>query len=590
MGRTVDGRYRVDSVVARGGMATVFRATDTRLDRVVALKVMHANLADDPEFVQRFVREAKLAARVNHPAIVSVFDQGESDGLVYLVMEYIPGRTLRAELRQEGRLSAQRALTVVTTVLDALQAAHQAGLAHRDIKPENVLLSDSGTVKVADFGLARAIAESNASAVTRGLLIGTVAYLAPEQVEQGHADQRSDVYSAGIVLYEACVGQVPFTGETPLSIAYQHVHGTVPAPSSIRADVPHQIDQVVARATARDPQNRYASAGEFATAVRALAAELPAQPDGRAHTVVLDRDERTITVGPRPTAAMPVEENPIAAGSATATLTPAPPEQIPPVDELRVTTTNDDGSNWQPPASGAPAAKSAPRRPRKFRVLIAFLLLLALAIGTGIGVRVYTQAQLVTVPKLVGMSPTDANKQLAADQLSVDVTGSDFSDSVDKGLILSSSVSAGAKAHKGDSIGVITSAGPENVPVPKVAGKSLAAAKKALAKVGLTATVSEDWSSSTDIGDVISSSPTKGTKTRVGSSVELLISKGPPPVTVPDVTSMGKDAAVTTLQNLGLVVEVKPRLGVVVLNRVYSQTPSAGTTVKQGTTVVITLV
>ncbi|HEX6921506.1 MAG TPA: protein kinase, partial [Actinomycetes bacterium] len=227
VGRVLDGRYHVESRLARGGMATVYEAVDSRLDRPVALKVMHRNLAEDEEFVSRFIREAKSAARLSHPNVVAVFDQGADDGHVFLAMELVNGRTLRDLLRERGSLTPRQALEILESVLAGLGAAHHAGIVHRDVKPENVLLSDDGRVKVGDFGLARAVT-GHTSHSTTGVLIGTVAYLSPEQVERGVADPRSDVYAAGILLYEMLTGAKPFDGETAIQVAYQHVHDDVP--------------------------------------------------------------------------------------------------------------------------------------------------------------------------------------------------------------------------------------------------------------------------------------------------------------------------------------------------------------------------
>ncbi len=275
VGRVVDGRYRIERRLARGGMATVYEATDLRLDRAVAVKIMHPDLAEDVAFVSRFVREAKSAARLSDPHVVAVYDQGADGDIVYLIMEYVAGRTVRDVLREYGRLTAEQALTILDPVLQALDAAHHAGFVHRDVKPENVLLTDDGRVKVADFGLARAISAATSTAATQGLLIGTVAYLSPEQVERGIADARSDVYGAGILLYEMVTGSVPFAGETPLAVAYQHVNAAVPAPSSIRHGVPAALDAIVARATARDSDDRYPSAAAFLAAVREAKRGLP---------------------------------------------------------------------------------------------------------------------------------------------------------------------------------------------------------------------------------------------------------------------------------------------------------------------------
>src|ERR1700758_810618 len=253
-GRMLDRRYHVRSRIAHGGMATVYLATDTRLDREVALKVMHADLARDADFVGRFIGEAKSVARLSHPNIVGVYDQGSDGHYLYLAMEYVPGQTLRALLHERGWLPWQEALNVIDPVLAGLAAAHQAGIVHRDVKPENVLLTADGRVKVVDFGLARA---SAAAGNTRaGMIIGSVAYISPEQVPGAPSDERSDVYSAGIMLFEMLTGRQPFTGETPLAVAYAHVNSDVPVVSSLVGGIPQGVDQLVRPATSRDPQLR----------------------------------------------------------------------------------------------------------------------------------------------------------------------------------------------------------------------------------------------------------------------------------------------------------------------------------------------
>src|ERR1700678_3273623 len=265
-GRLLDGRYAVTARIAHGGMATVYVATDTRLDRQVALKVMHAELARDDDFVRRFVGEARSVARLSHPNVVAVFDQGADGPLLYLTMEYVPGRTLKDMLRERGRFSPAAALDIMSGVLDGLAAAHSSGITHRDVKPENVLLTADGRIKVADFGLARA--NWAAGHTQAGLLIGTVAYLPPEQVMGGTTGPRGDVYSAGVMLFELLTGRQPFTGDNPLSIAYQHVNSDIPAPSTLAPGIPAAVDQLVLAATSRDPGLRPADAGEFARAVR----------------------------------------------------------------------------------------------------------------------------------------------------------------------------------------------------------------------------------------------------------------------------------------------------------------------------------
>src|SRR3954452_13211692 len=282
--RLLDGRYAVEARLARGGMASVSLATDVRLERRVAVKVMHSALAEDPEFVARFNREARAAARLSHPDAVSVYDQGTDGGHVFLVMEYVAGSPLRQVLRERGRLSPAEAVAVMDHVLAALGAAHTAGLVHRDVKPENVLVTPDGRVKVADFGLARAAAGATVTAAT-GPLIGTAAYLAPEQVRDGTSDARSDVYAAGVMLFELLTGRQPFSGDSAVSVAYRHVNEDVPEPSSVVAGIPGELDALVMAATARDPFDRPSDARALHASLMSvrdrlgLHAAAPAAPD-----------------------------------------------------------------------------------------------------------------------------------------------------------------------------------------------------------------------------------------------------------------------------------------------------------------------
>jgi serine/threonine-protein kinase len=270
IGRLVDGRYRIDERVARGGMATVYRATDARLDRTVALKVMHPSFAEDPDFVARFTREARAAARLANPHIVKVFDQGQDGSVIYLAMEYVPSRTLRDVLNERGRLPVNEALSIVEPVLQALAAAHAESVVHRDVKPENVLIGNDGHVFVTDFGLARATNAASTQHMTSGLLLGTVVYLSPEQVKPGVSDERSDVYATGIVLYEMLTGSPPFTGSEAISVAYRHVNEDVPPPSDLVPNLSSELDEAVLAATRRDPNRRPADAAALLQLMRAV--------------------------------------------------------------------------------------------------------------------------------------------------------------------------------------------------------------------------------------------------------------------------------------------------------------------------------
>src|SRR5499427_4185295 len=273
IGQLLDGRYRVESHLAHGGMATVYLGTDTRLDRTVALKIMHAELANDEEFVRRFVAEARSIARLSHPNVVTVYDQGADGRILYLAMEYVPGRTLRDLLTERSALRPREALDILEGVLAGLAAAHAAGIAHRDVKPENVLLGNNHSIKVADFGLARLL--SDATQTKSGMLIGTAAYLSPEQVAGGRTDVRTDVYATGIMLFELLTGRQPYTGDTQLTVAYRHVNEVVPPPSSLVPGLPPALDSLVALATSRDPGLRPADAGQFLHAVTGARHGLP---------------------------------------------------------------------------------------------------------------------------------------------------------------------------------------------------------------------------------------------------------------------------------------------------------------------------
>jgi eukaryotic-like serine/threonine-protein kinase len=634
VGTTVDGRYRVLSLLARGGMATVYEALDLRLDRVIALKIMHPHLAHDQAFVARFQREAKAAARLTHGHVVAVYDQGESDGLVYLAMEYVPGRTLRDVLRQYGPLTPEQALVFLDPVLEALAAAHAAGFVHRDVKPENVLISDDGRVKVADFGLARAV-EADGQSVTQGMIIGTVAYLSPEQVERGEADGRSDVYAAGILLFEMITGQVPHAGESPLSVAYQHVNSDVPPPSSLVRAIPPEVDALVVTATRRDASLRYQNAYDFLADVRRVRASLPTpRPFVDSHdTLVVDVGMASQLAAGRPSI-------PLTAGSPAAPRTPTP---------------------VRPPAPGAYDTRptQVPERYRRSRAPLFIVLLvlavlatafgawylaagpgktvdtpnvvgasvddarvamtavgLELAVGeeqysedappqtvistdpaAGEGVKVDGTVTAVVskgperydVPAVKGMPQATATDAIAGANLTVGAIREAYDDKVEAGSVVSSDPKPGSSVKPGTPVDLVVSKGPEPVPVPDVEGRRIGPAKDALATAGLKADVTQKFSESVADGVVISIKPKAGTIVDSGSRVALVVSKGPPPVVVPNLVDMPRDRAVSTLEGLGLRARVlqgdfSP------LNRVISQDPSAGTKIPKGSTVTIRII
>ncbi|ALO07740.1 putative serine or threonine-protein kinase pknL [Streptomyces venezuelae] len=528
VGRLLDGRYRVDARIAVGGMATVYRAVDTRLDRVLALKVMHPSLATDAAFVERFIREAKSVARLAHPNVVGVFDQGAEGAYVYLAMEYVAGCTLRDVLRERGALTPRAALDILEPVLAALGAAHRAGFVHRDMKPENVLIGDDGRVKVADFGLVRAVGSATA---TTGSVLGTVSYLAPEQIEHGTADTRADVYACGVVLYEMLTGGKPHAGDTPAQVLYQHLHTDVPAPSATVPGLALELDELVAAATARNADLRPHDAVALLALLREARATLgdaqldaePPQARAEARDTAEDRTSVIARVVP--------------AGS----------------DVQQVQHTN------RLPAPEAPPA--APRRRVQARVprgplLIVLGVLLALGLGTG--VWYINSGQFTRVPAVLGQTEAAATQRIKDAGLDVGTTKRAFSDVYERGTVMAVDPAPGERVRGNATVVLTLSRGPEIVKVPNLRNKPLPEAKRLLEKEGLApGVITNEFSDSVAQGAVISSDPEPGTERRPDSAVALVVSKGAP-IDVPDVTAETVADATATLQEAGLTVRVAP--------------------------------
>jgi len=613
VGRILDGRYRIEDRIARGGMATVYAATDLRLDRYVAIKVMHASLAEDSAFVSRFVREAKSAARLSDPHVVAVYDQGEDSGLIYLVMEFVPGRTVRDVLREFGRLSPEQALTILDPVLQALDAAHAAGFVHRDVKPENVLLTDDGRVKVADFGLARAISAGNATAATQGLLIGTVAYLSPEQVQRGIADARSDVYGAGILLYEMITGSVPFAGETPLAVAYQHVNAVVPVPSSVRPGIPAEVDALVARATERDPDVRYPNAASFLADLRRIRSGLPApRPFG-----VGESNASTLIVPLTGLQTGPILHNSL---DAPPTLVAAPRKRrkgLITFIVFAVIAALVAGAAWYlgvgkkvtvPAVSGLTAAAAqAKLKPlnlalsiggQQFSETIPSGHIISTNPQAGTDVRdgstiaaiVSKGLERYAIPQVAGMSVADATAAITDSSLTVGGQTTAYDEKIAKGKVIGTNPPANQKLKRDQQVTLIVSKGPAPVPVPNLVGRSLSSAEKSLTNIGLEYSVSREYSKSVPTGHVISTDPKAGEKANRGDSVSLVVSKGPPLITVPDLYKTAEADARATLQGLGFKVTVTYPLGISPFGRVVRQSEPVGTQLPWGSTISIDVV
>ncbi|QYH36300.1 Stk1 family PASTA domain-containing Ser/Thr kinase [Salinibacterium sp. M195] len=462
IGRLLDGRYQIRSRIARGGMATVYLATDLRLERKVAIKIMHGHLADDSKFKERFVQEARSSARLAHPNVVNVFDQGQDSDMAYLVMEYLPGITLRDLLVEHRILTTEQTLDIMEAVLAGLAAAHKAGIVHRDLKPENVLLADDGRIKIGDFGLARA---ASANTATGAALLGTIAYLSPELVTRGVADTRSDIYAVGIMMYEMLVGEQPFKGEQPMQIAYQHANDAVPSPSSTNRLVPAELDDLVLWATAREPDDR--------------------PRDARVLLDQLYQTHSSLMTALPPTASTAVQR--------TMVLPSAPaPESLGSTAETQVF-----GAELQQVAPPAPtqvsentttlSTRATKRKSRGWWLLALIVLLVGGAAGTGWYFGSGPGSQ-VTIPESIqGVTPEAARAILEDLGLTVsDELGETFDPVVAVDLVANSTPKVGATVPNGDAVQLLISKGPQPLAVPAFAGMTEQEARDAIAAAPFT--------------------------------------------------------------------------------------------------------
>ena len=634
IGRLVDGRYQVRSRIARGGMATVYLATDLRLERRVAIKVMHGHLADDESFKQRFIQEARSAARLAHPNVVNVFDQGQDADSAYLVMEYLPGITLRDLLQEYGSLTPEQTLDISEAVLSGLAAAHKAGIVHRDLKPENVLLADDGRIKIGDFGLARA---ATANTATGAALLGTVAYLSPELVTRGVADTRSDIYAVGIMMYEMLTGEQPFRGEQPMAIAYQHANDAVPTPSSVNTRIPAELDELVLWATARDPEHRPRDARTMLDQLHDTEAliktALPATVTGAQRTVVMPA--AAPAVSPASDAETQVLASRVTARAAA---------------KAEV-----------PDSTAALAVASQKRKGRGVLLLILVLVLAAVAgttgwyFGAGPGSK-------VTIPQSIeGTTPAEAEAILVGLGFKVDETsGTIDSPTVPVDAVAQTDPEIGSAIAKGETVRLLISTGPKPIPfgdaivrgmpvadaeaaieaapwtlaatnvqfdaevpkdavidvlgadgatsilgaetygelqeltlvvsagaVPDITGKTVDEATGLLATVSLTATPgSQEYHDSIPEGNVIRIELEEGQVLHPGDEVALQTSRGPAPVDVPDIIGWTWADAKAKLDELGIKYDYNKGADLApALVTVKSTDPDSGTTIKRGDTI-----
>jgi beta-lactam-binding protein with PASTA domain/serine/threonine protein kinase len=579
VGLVLEGRYLLEERLARGGMSTVYAATDLRLHRTVAVKVMAEHLAHDPTFVDRFTREARAAAMLSHPNVVSVSDQGSDQGLVFLVMELVRGRTLRDLLQARGRLTVAEAFAVLEPVLSGLTAAHRAGIVHRDIKPENVLIGADGVVKVADFGLARALTGTGQTSHTGGVLIGTVAYLSPEQLERGKADARSDVYAAGVVLYEMLTGHPPYGGDTPLAVAYQHVHHDMPRPSEEVPGLPWEVDELVARTTRREPAVRPLDAGAFLADLEDVRTDLAIErvpvPTGRSAATAetlrpTNRPSRPTRhpsdpAAPRTEVLGPGGTRPGRGSSRTSMLPGTGPGTGPGTDP---------GARRPAPERVRPGVPAHIRR-RRARLAVALVLLTAItigAVGWWLGSGRWT-----TVPQLAGKEQAAAIDLLQEAGLDPDCCDEQFSEDVPDGVVISAEPSGG-EAIRGTDVRLVVSKGPERFEAgPELVGLPVEEVRTKLDGVPVAITEMQDYDNEVPVGHVTGFDPEAGTELKRGEELVVYVSRGHEPVTVPAVVGLSPEEATANLEALGFAVErTEGRSADVDPGEVMAVTPASG--------------
>jgi serine/threonine protein kinase len=555
IGTLFDGRYKVIRRLGSGGMANVYLAEDQELGRRVAIKILNDRHAHDEQFVERFRREAKNAAGLSHPNVVSIYDRGEAEGTYYIAMEYLEGRTLKELIVTKGPTPIPVAIDYTRQMLGALGFAHKNGIVHRDIKPHNVVVAPDGRVKVTDFGIARAGAASQMTEA--GSIVGTAQYLSPEQAKGTAVDQRSDIYSLGIVLYELLTGAVPFTGDTPVEIAMKHISETPKPPSVLRPDVPHDLDLVVTRALAKDPEERYQSAEE-------LDADLERVLRGSA--IARETEESATQILSAPTTVM-------SATQATRVTPPRRPAGVPP-----------------PPPVYYDYDEPITRRPI-WPWLLALLFVVAAGIG---GYFLYNQIsnqissdKPVAVDNYQGLRKPDAVAKIHDIGLRVKIDPQPNT-TVAEGFVFGQSPDPGTRVNKGNQVTITVSSGKPKTTVPSIVGKSEADAVGSLKDAHLdykSLQVPSDKPS----GQVLAQDPKPGVSVDEGTVVHYTVSKGPAPVNVPSVVGLDVASANSTLQGAGFKVGSVPVDSNQPKDTVVSQNPAGGSTAAKGTTVTLSI-
>jgi len=570
-GEVIDGRYKLNRIVASGGMATIYAALDLRLDRQVAVKIMHPHLAQDEKFVERFIREAKAAASLSHPNIVAVLDQGWNQGgtpCVFIVMELVEGATLRDYLHDQGRIPPERAIPLIIPVASALAAAHKIGIIHRDIKPENILVSKEGRIKIADFGLARGALLGSTMTAESSVILGSVSYLSPEQVQRGVADARSDVYSLGIVLFELLTGDKPYQGEDPVQIAIRHVNDRVPAPSTLNSTISPDIDALVLRATDINPDKRPADGAALLEELRALSEKL----DPRKRQLSLELD-----LPPLPIKQPVRERQKISRSKAKKS------------DDSTVAIEKSESEKENSMAKAKRTTQSlkavSPRvkRNRKIAALMALLLLFgSWYIWAGPGSK-------VVVPSLAGFTVKDARSELSNFGLALDVGDEEFSEDVSEGRIIKSSPAGGGRIDDGGIVTVVVSKGRERFLIPDLTGLKPDVAQELIEDNKLViGEIIEEFSSDYRKGRILRTSPAKGERVKRDTTLTLFISKGIEQISLSDYQGKSGEQALNELVEAGFEVETEYIFSEdLPAGAVISQSPGSGEADKGSTITLI---
>ena len=561
-GELIDGRYQLIRQMATGGMASIYEALDTRLDRKVAVKIMHSHLAQDEQFVERFIREAKAAAALSHPNIVAVQDQGWNQNgtpAIFLVMEMIEGHTLREYLNEQGSLSVKDGIKFLLPVMSALSAAHKIGIVHRDLKPENILISKEGRIKIADFGLAKGPLLGGTMTAESSVILGSVSYLSPEQVQRGVADSRSDIYSIGITAFELFTGRKPFEGDAPIQIAYMHVNNRVPKISSVVAGIPEQLDDLIYRATSSNPDERPRDATVFHEELSRINQTL----SPKENQLSLELDIPIEPMRPKPSRKSlrsKVKE------LTQSIPTPAPREST---EEVR-------------------KRKKASKRVRRNRKIA-----LAMAVIVGIvGWYVLVgPGSRVVVPSTVGASQTEVSAALDPLGLTSMVIEKQFSEEIPEGHVIQSIPEGGGRIDQGGTVKLVISKGAERFILPAVAGLTPEAAQNLIGKLPLViAPLAEEFSTTVPKGYVIDSNPPTGEKVKRGTSIIIRVSKGIEQIALTSYVGKSSDQALNELQDAGFVVTStyaysETRLA----GEVISQKPAGGGTADKGAKVALVI-